>query len=73
MPSQSAMLRLRRRSQAFVLDRIAHDPSASVPTLSLAYSLHPDERLIQAAVGGSVLAMAIVDAWAFRFPITLET
>ena len=70
MPSQSAMLRLRRRSQSFILDRLAHDPSASLPVLTLAYSLHPDESLMQAAVSGSVLAMAVVDAWAFRFPVT---
>jgi hypothetical protein len=68
--SPAAQKRLIRRTQSFVLDRIAKDPSLSTPTVTLAYSLHPDEGLTLAAACGSVLALAIVDAWAFRFPVT---
>jgi hypothetical protein len=69
--SPAALLRLRRRSQSYVLDRIASDPSASPPTMTLAYSLHPDAGLALAAACGSIIALAIVDAWAFRAPVSI--
>lgn len=35
-------------------------------------SLHPDAALMDRVVKDDPVARAIVDAWAFRFPVTVE-
>jgi hypothetical protein len=34
-------------------------------------SLHPDDSTIFDAVAGNIAARAVVDAWAFRFPVRI--
>lgn len=61
----------RRQAQNAVLDAIASGIVTPATSRGTPQSLRPDSRLLAGVPKGSLRANAIVEAWKFRFPVTM--